>query len=218
MHGRLNTTYASPTRTDVSPRSASERGRLRVWVNNAGVLPLGRAWSHSDADVARCVDTNVLGVMYGSRAAIEAMRSHAHGWAHLVNIASFAAFAPVPQLSVYTAAKHAVRGFTTSLHGDLRAEGLKVQAHLVCLDGTDTPMVRQHQDDPRAAVLWHRGRLLDVNDVAREVVSSLARRRLVVTVPRGRGLVARLLGPAPKLSLRLMDLGSRTGSSRRSSR
>lgn len=195
-------------------QEAGERGRLAVWVNNAGVLPVGRAWSHSDEDVAGCIDTNVLGVLYGSRAAVEAMRTEAGGSAHVVNIASFAAFGPVPQLSVYTAAKHAVLGFTTSLQGDLRAERLPIRAHLVCLDGTDTPMVRQYEGDPQADVLWHRGRLLDPDDVARHVVAALNEPRLVTTVPRGRGFVARLLSPAPRLSLRLMELASRPRASR----
>ena len=189
-------------------REASERGRLAVWVNNAAILPLGRAWEHTDAEISGCIDANVLGVINGSRAAIEVMRQRAHERAHVVNIASFAAFGPIPQLSVYTASKHAVAGFTTSLQGDLRAEGWTIRAHLVCIDGTDTPMMRQHRDDPRAAVLRQR-RLLDPHEVAEQAVAALSAGRLVTMVPRARGLAARLLNVAPALSLRLLELSTR---------
>lgn len=189
-------------------RDVSERGRLAVWVNNAAVLPLGRAWEHTDSEISGCIDTNVLGVIHGSRAAIEVMDARADEQAHVVNIASFAAFGPIPQLSVYTASKHAVAGFTTSLQGDLRARGGMIRAHLVCIDGTDTPMMRQHRDDPRAAVLRQR-RLLDPHDVAQQAVASLSSRRLVTTVPHARGLAARLFSVAPALSLRLLELSTR---------
>ena len=193
---------------------AGGRGRLTVWVNNAAVLPLGRAWEHADAEISECIDANVLGVIHGSRAAVEVMRARPDEQAHVVNVASFAAFGPIPQLSVYTASKHAVAGFTTSLQGDLRAEGTAIRAHLVCIDGTDTPMMRQHRDDPRAAVLRQR-ELLDPYDVAQQAVAALSTGRLVTTVPRARGLAARMFSVAPALSLRLLELSTRRGAPRR---
>ena len=189
-------------------QDAAERGRLTVWVNNAAVLPLGRAWSYTDSEISACIDANVIGVMHGSRAAIDVMRARPDERAHVVNVASFAAFGPIPQLALYTASKHAVAGFNTSLQGDLRAEGWKIRAHLACLDGTDTPMMAHHRDDPRAAVLRQRP-LLDPDDVAQQIVASLSTRRLVTSVPRARGLAARLFNVVPGLSLRLLELSTR---------
>lgn len=157
---------------------------MRVWVNNAGVLALGPAWTHPDAEIERCVETNVLGTMHGSRAAVEVMRDQPAGGS-ILNIASFAAFGAVPGLAVYAGSKHAVLGFTTSLNADLRNADSRIRATVACLDGTDTPMVRRHAG---AGVLWHRGRLLDPDEVARRLVNALSSRRQVVCVPAARGV------------------------------
>ncbi|MEV4732279.1 SDR family oxidoreductase [Saccharopolyspora sp. NPDC049426] len=189
-------------------REAAERGRVRVWVNSAGVLALGPAWTHPDAEIERCVETNVLGTMHGSRAAVEVMRDQPAGGS-ILNIASFAAFGAVPRLAVYAGSKHAVLGFTKSLNADLRNADSRIRATVACLDGTDTPMVRRHAGDPNAGVLWHRGRLLDPDDVAHRLVNALSSRRQVVCVPTARGLAAQLLGLTPALSLRLTNAAAR---------
>ena len=101
-------------------RAAVERGRLEVdRVNNAGVLRTVKAWEHSDEELRLLVEVNLLGVIYGSRAAIEAMRSEPGDNRHIINLASLSALSPVPGLAVYAATKHGVLGFTTSLQGDL---------------------------------------------------------------------------------------------------
>ncbi|HLU66728.1 MAG TPA: SDR family NAD(P)-dependent oxidoreductase, partial [Kofleriaceae bacterium] len=92
---------------------AARRGELAVWVNNAGVLRSATAWGHSDEEVKLQVEVNTLGLMYGCRAAVEAMRGNASG--HIINIASISSIVPVPGLAVYAASKHAVLGFSISL-------------------------------------------------------------------------------------------------------
>lgn len=52
-------------------RRGAELGDLRVWVNDAGVLRTAPAWEHPDSDILVQVQTNLLGVLYGCRAAIE---------------------------------------------------------------------------------------------------------------------------------------------------
>jgi len=54
-------------------RAANQRGSLELWVNNAGVLYAGGAWEHTDEEVGRMVDINVLGMIWGARAAVEAI-------------------------------------------------------------------------------------------------------------------------------------------------
>src|SRR5688572_24108488 len=51
---------------------AVARGPIAAWVNNAGVLTVGPAWDADDATIRRDVEVNVLGVMWGCRAAIDA--------------------------------------------------------------------------------------------------------------------------------------------------
>ena len=100
--------------------AAGERGTLKAWFNNAGILRTDKAWAHSDDEVRAVVEANLLGVIWGSRTAVEAMRSTG---GHIVNMASMSSFGPVPGLAVYGATKHAVLGFSGSLQGDLQQEG-----------------------------------------------------------------------------------------------
>ena len=131
-------------------RAAAERGRLEVWVNNAGVLRTVKAWEHSDEELRLLFEVNLLGVIYGSRAAIEAMRAEPGDNRHIINLASLSALSPVPGLAVYAATKHGVLGFTTSLQGDLDSRASRSGCTRVCPDGADTHMVRERADDEDA--------------------------------------------------------------------
>src|SRR4051794_21276947 len=108
--------------------AAAERGPLKAWFNNAGILRTDKTWAHSDDQVRQMVEANLLGVIWGSRTAVEAMRP---GGGHIVNMASMSSFGPVPGLAVYGATKHAVLGFTGSLQGDLEQAGIPIRLHAV---------------------------------------------------------------------------------------
>lgn len=172
-------------------RLAVERGPLEVRVNNAGVLRTRKTWEHTDEEVRLLAEVNVLGVMWGSRAAIDAMRERGGQNMHVINLASLSALAPVPGLAVYAATKHAVLGFTGSLAGDLRAEGLPITAHVVCPDGADTDMTRERAAEPDSAIIWSAPRMLSAGRVADAVVELLDSKQLVLVIPRWRGWLAR---------------------------
>ena len=172
-------------------RAATERGPLEVWVNNAGVLRTVKAWEHSDEELRLLVEVNLLGVIHGSRAAVDAMRSGPGANRHIINIASLSALSPVPGLAVYAATKHGVLGFTTSLQGDLRLAGIPITVHAVCPDGADTDMVRERADDEDSAIIWSGPRLLRADEVADRTVGLLDSKELVAVIPRWRGWMAR---------------------------
>src|SRR5215208_5789393 len=67
--------------------AAAERGPLKVWVNNAGVLKTEKIWDHPDDDVRLMIEVNLLATVWGARAALEAMRADPAG-AHIINMAS----------------------------------------------------------------------------------------------------------------------------------
>ena len=145
---------------------------MEVWVNNAGLLRTVKAWEHPDEEVRLLVEVNVLGVMYGSRAAVEVMRNRGGQNRHIINIASLSALSPVPGLAVYAATKHAVVGFTGSLQGDLDVAGLPITVHAVCPDAADTQMVRERVRDELGHDLL-RTRLLSAEEVADRTVALL---------------------------------------------
>ena len=190
-------------------RAAAERGPIEVWVNNAGILRTEKAWEHSDDDVRLMTEANLLGVFWGARAAVDAMRA---GGGHLVNLASMSAFGPVPGLAVYGATKHGVLGFSESLQGDLEDAGIPIRVHAVCPDGVDTRMVRDRIDDPDAAIIFSGGKkLLEPADVAEKIVGLLDSTAIVLTIPRGRAALARFAGRYPRTGLRTLSFFKKVG-------
>jgi short-subunit dehydrogenase len=192
--------------TAVAERVA-ELGTLTIWINNAGVLIAGESWTHTDADIDRSIDVNIRGVIAGSHAAVRAMASGGS----ILNIASTAAFGPVPGLAVYAATKAAVLSFTTSLQGDLDHVGSPVRAHALCPDVVATDMVGNVASDPGAAILFAGKSALDPNRVAAVGLNLLEGRHVTRSYPRTTGAVARVNGLAPALGLRLGATARRLG-------
>jgi NAD(P)-dependent dehydrogenase (short-subunit alcohol dehydrogenase family) len=182
-------------------RAANERGSLELWVNNAGVLHTGHAWEHSDEAVREIAEVNLLGMIWGARAAIEAM--HAKG-GHLINIASLSSITPVPGLAVYGATKQAILGFTISLAGDLERAALPIKVSAVCPDGIDTDMVRNVRGSKEAGIVFASPKLLTVEEVSAVVIDLVDKPRLAVSVPRSRGVLAHVLRPFPTLGLQAL--------------
>ena len=189
--------------------AAQSRGPVEVWVNNAGVLRTEKVWEHSDDDARLIVDVNLLGVIWGSRAAVSAMGA---GGGHIINLASMSAFGPVPGLAVYGATKHAVLAFTESLQGDLEDAKIPIRMHAVCPDGVDTRMVSDRVDDPDAAIIFSGGqKLLDPGDVADRIVELLDTTKIVLPIPRSRVPLLRLTHRFPRAGLKLAGFFKRIG-------
>lgn len=183
--------------------AAVERGELAVWVNNAGVLRSAPTWDMRDEDVRAQVDINVLGLMWGSRAAVDVMRRQGRG--HIINIASISSLVPAPGLAVYGATKHAVLGFSISLAGDLQHAGIPVQVSAICPDAIDTDMTRDVKGKKDAALLFSANKLLRAEDVAEAVLELVDNPRLMLVRPRVRGVLAHLFRPFPGAGLRVLQ-------------
>ncbi len=195
---------------DIAAR-ACELAPLGAWVCNAGVLAEGDLTALSVGQVRAMVEVNVLGVMWGVRAAADAFRDQEAKGGDIGVIASLSAHAPVPGLSAYAATKAAVLSLTTSLASELRRDKIKV--HAVCPDGVDTAMVEamDSHGDVRAALAA--GVLLTPPQVARELVDMFGTGRVYKTLPAWRGVVARMASLAPRAALHvdpwLRRLGAR---------
>jgi NAD(P)-dependent dehydrogenase (short-subunit alcohol dehydrogenase family) len=196
-------------------RMAAEHGPLEVWVNNAGVMRPGKVWDHPDDAVRLECEVNLLGVIWGSRAAVDGMRSAGVRDGHIVNIASLSALAPIPGLGVYSATKHGVLGFSGGLQGDLLDAALPITVHVVCPDGANTQLLREHDDVPEAAINWSGPRLLTPDEVGEAVVALLDTKKLVHVMPRWRGWGARVNAMAGRAGLRSAPLLRRVGARRR---
>ncbi|MGI9197962.1 MAG: SDR family NAD(P)-dependent oxidoreductase [Candidatus Nanopelagicales bacterium] len=208
----------APTFLDVTDadacRALAEQVRPDVWVNNAGVLGAGDAATQSDEIIERIVSVNLLGVMRGTRAAVEVMRGRdgGRGRGHVVNVGSLASWVPVPGECVYAATKAGVLSFTLGIEGELRAQGVTgIRFSVICPDGMLTPMITDVLDDPAIAMTFTGLRVAEPDDVAVAVVKALRRPRRIVSVPRWRGAQVRAIGAVPDLVLRAAPLFTRMG-------
>ena len=113
-------------------------GGFDTWVNNAGVSIYGPIRETTLEDQRRLFETNYWGVVNGSLVAAEHLRERADGGS-IVNVASILADAPIPVQGVYSASKHAVKGFTNALRMELMREQAPVAVSLVKPGAVDSP-------------------------------------------------------------------------------
>jgi NAD(P)-dependent dehydrogenase (short-subunit alcohol dehydrogenase family) len=162
-------------------------GPLDVLVNNAGIMPLGAAVREPDSVTSRILDINVLGLMVGTKRALETMLPRGSG--HIVNVASMAGAAPVAGAAAYSASKAAVLGFTDAVRLEVRGSG--VTCGVVLPGFVDTRLIAGTAPSrllrPVTAVA-----------VAEAVVASVARPRAQVFVPRHLGALLRLHQVMPR--------------------
>ena len=94
-------------------------------VNNAG-LGHTAPFERQPLEVVRTmIDVNVRALVELTHAVLPGMRERGRG--RIVNVASNAAFQPVPFLTVYAATKAFVLSFTEGLAEELRGSGVRVQ-------------------------------------------------------------------------------------------
>lgn len=185
-------------------------GPLDVVVNMAGFLR--PSWVHEldEEDIDRHLAVNVRGVVLGTRAASRAMLPHGQG--HIVNVASLAALAPIPGLSLYSASKFAVRAFSLAAAQELRPRGVAVT--VVCPDAVKTPMLDLQRDYEEAALTFS-GRPLEPQAVSDAILGPVLKKRpFELFLPPGRGWLARAADIFPRATAGLGPILRRRGRSR----
>lgn len=130
---------------DVSKREELERvearateafGGFDTWVNNAGVGIYGRLSEVSDADHRQLFDVNFWGFVYGTTIAAEHLK--AKGGA-IVNVSSVAADVGFPVQGMYSASKHAIKGFTDSFRMEMEEAEAPVSVTSIKPASINTP-------------------------------------------------------------------------------
>ena len=112
-----------------------------VLVNNAGVIFEGDFAGIALDDHLRLLQINVVALTSLTRLFLPSMLKQGAG--RILNVASIAAFMPIPRIAAYAAAKAYVLSLTESLSEELRGTG--VTATGLCPGFTNTAMVRGSQ-------------------------------------------------------------------------
>lgn len=111
-------------------------GSIDTWVNNAGTSIYGRIMDVPTEDLRRLFETNLWGVVYGSRIAVSNLRERGGA---LINVGSETSDAAVPLQGMYSASKHAVKGFTDALRMEVEADKLPISITLIKPTAIHTP-------------------------------------------------------------------------------
>ncbi|MEN4479494.1 SDR family oxidoreductase [Mycolicibacterium cosmeticum] len=168
-------------------------GPLDILVNNAGVMPTGMFTEEDDSVTDLMVAVNVMGVLTGSKLAVQRLSGRS---GRIVNVASLAGISAHRGVATYCGTKHAVVGFSNALRMELKGSGIGVTLVLPGLVRTDlsagsgTPgWVRPVSE-------------VQPEEVAVAIVDAVVRGYDKVVVPRSLGM---LLGAMHLLPARTRD-------------
>jgi short-subunit dehydrogenase len=175
-------------------RELDQRGLAIDGLVNCAGLGLTGPFVTQPASVVRAMcDVNVRALVDLTHAFLPPMVERRRGF--VVNVASNAAFQPIPYLGVYAATKAFVLSFTEALGDELRGSGVKVQA--LCPGITSTEFLEV--SETRAELKVRQLPMMTPRDVVQASLDGLDRGKLRVVVGfsnRILGWVTRRLAPA----------------------
>ena len=122
----------------LAQRTVERFGRIDTWVNNAAVSIYATVEQLEPDEMERLVRVNLLGTMFGARAAIPHLRRAGGGT--IINVGSALSDRAIPLQSAYVASKHAIAGFSEALRLELMHSGSGIGVVLVMPSSMNTPL------------------------------------------------------------------------------
>jgi NAD(P)-dependent dehydrogenase (short-subunit alcohol dehydrogenase family) len=182
-------------------------GGLDILVNNAGVASASSIEDGSIDSWHRIIDVNTFGVVHGCKAFTPILRESGGG--HIVNVASVAVFASLPEMGSYNVSKAAVVSLSETLDAELAPHHIDVT--VACPSFFQSELAAEgrivaSENDPMAEFLRRETETTSrsAEDVVGRIVVDMARRRLY-SLPsadvRAHSIAKRM---SPELSRRLM--------------
>lgn len=157
---------------DAVRRTVEEYGRLDILVNSAGIMLLGKVENADTSEWVRMINTNVLGLMFMTHAALPHLLESRGA---VVQMSSAAGRTARVNTSAYNASKFAVGAFSDALRQEVSGRGVRV---IVMEPGSVNTGLRHHVTDPdaKAAVEARIATIkqLEPSDVADAIVFALS--------------------------------------------
>jgi short-subunit dehydrogenase len=111
-------------------------GGFDTWINNSGVSIYGKIEEVPIEDMRKLFETNFWGLIYGSMEATKHLKQKGGA---IINIGSILSETTAILQTIYSASKHAVKGFTDGLRMELEMDEAPVVVTLIKPAAIDTP-------------------------------------------------------------------------------
>lgn len=120
----------------IAQAAEAKFGGYDTWINNAGVTIFGKLEQVPIEDMRKLFDTNLWGLIYGSMEAAQHLKTKGGA---IINLGSILSDVTAILQTIYSASKHAVKGFTDGLRMELEMDGAPVSVTLIQPSAIDTP-------------------------------------------------------------------------------
>lgn len=109
---------------DAVKRAADHFGKLDVVINSAGFIHFGMVEELTEDEVRSILETNYLGALWITQAALPIMRAQGSG--HIIQVTSEGGVTAFSEFGAYHATKWALEGLTQSLAQEVASFGIHV--------------------------------------------------------------------------------------------
>jgi short-subunit dehydrogenase len=186
----------------IADAAVTRFGGFDTWINDASVSIYGKLAEVPIEEHRRLFETNFWGMVYGSLIAAKYLVQRGGG--ALINVGSTVSDRAIPLQGMYSASKHAVKGFTDALRMEIEADEAPISVTLIKPGSINTPFPRHAKNYmEREATLPPPVYAPDV--VARTILYCCEHPERDVFVGAGGKMIAASGQYAPRLTDRFME-------------
>jgi NAD(P)-dependent dehydrogenase (short-subunit alcohol dehydrogenase family) len=124
----------------VAEKCVERYGRIDTWIHSAGAFIFASVEKTDPAEYRRLIEVNLLGQIYGAKAALPYMKQRGGA---LIHVTSVEARRTAPLQSAYGASKHGVHGFLQVLRVELAHERVPVSVTEILPAAINTPIYQK---------------------------------------------------------------------------
>lgn len=122
---------------NLAQETLSRFGRIDTWINNAGVSEYATLEDMAIEEIEQITQVTYMGQVYGVKAALPTFVQQDEG--AFINIGSVVSKRSIPLQGAYSAAKHAVKGFSEVLRTEMEHEHPNIHVTLIMPATINTP-------------------------------------------------------------------------------
>ncbi|XP_065347527.1 short-chain dehydrogenase/reductase family 16C member 6-like [Cloeon dipterum] len=164
---------------ELAKQAKEQVGPVTILINNAGIMPCKPLEKHSEQDIRKNFDVNIISHFWMLEAFLPDMRALGRG--HVVALSSMAGICGLPNLVPYCGAKFAVRGMMEALREELRQDPKKPEIHLTTIYPFIVGTGLVHKPKIRFPTLLG---IVSPKTAASSIILAMRRNQHEMTIPR----------------------------------